>query len=102
MQLKPKMAAQFKQTMESEILPMLKRQQGFHDEMVLMSPDGREAIGIRIWDSQQAAETYSQQSYTEIKQKLSNVTASAPTLKTYDVFVTSLQKQTAQGGGTTS
>jgi len=90
MRLKPNTAAHFQQTMASEVLPMLKRQQGFHDDMVLMSPDGREAIGISIWDSQQAAETYSQQSYTEIKQKLSNVTESTPTLKTYDVFMTSI------------
>jgi heme-degrading monooxygenase HmoA len=100
MQLKPKMGAQFKQTMEAEILPVLKRQQGFHDELVLMSADGREAIGISLWDSQQHAEAYSQQSYGEIKQKLSNVTESAPTVKTYDVSLTSVQRQTAKGGTT--
>ena len=43
MRLKPNTAAHFQQTMASEVLPMLKRQQGFHDEMVLMSPDGKQS-----------------------------------------------------------
>jgi hypothetical protein len=102
MQLKPKMAAQFKQTLESEILPVLHRRQGFQDELVLIGPDGREAIGISFWDTQQNAEAYSQQSYPEVQQILSKVTESTPVVKTYDVAIATSQKKAVKGGGGTS
>ena len=99
MQVKPKMVAQFKQSLESEVLPLLRRRQGFQDELLLIAPDGREAIGISIWDNQQHAEAYSQQSYPEVQQILSKVTDSAPVVKTYDVSIATSQGKIAGGGG---
>lgn len=102
MHLKPNMAAQFKQTLETEVLPVLQRRQGFQDELVLIAPDGRDAIGISLWDNLQQAEAYSQQSYPEVQQILSKVTDSTPAVKTYNVSIASFQKKTAKGGGGTS
>ena len=98
MHLKPNTAAQFKQTLESEVLPVLQRRQGFQDELVLIAPDGHEAIGISLWDNQQNAETYSQQSYPEVQRILSKVTESTPVVKTYETFVATFQKKAAGGG----
>lgn len=100
MQVKPKMAANFKEILDNQVLPILKRRQGFQDELVLIAPDGREAIGISLWDTQQHAEAYSQQSYPEVQQILSKVTDATPAVKTYAVSIaTYSQKKTAGSGG---
>ena len=95
MPLKPNMAAEFKQTMQTAVLPVLSRRQGFQDELVLIAPDGHEAIGISLWDSQQHAETYAQQSYPEVLKLLSKVTNSTPVVKTYEVPVATFHKVVA-------
>ena len=38
MQLKPNTRAEFNQTIENEILPLLKKQHGFQDEIVFVDP----------------------------------------------------------------
>lgn len=97
-QLKPNATAVFKETTEKEILPILKRRPGFQNELVLTAPDGRESIAISIWDSQQHAEAFAQESYPEVLQMmLRKVTDSAPVVKTYDVSIATFQKLAARG-----
>ena len=98
MHLKPNMATQFKQTLETEVLPVLKRRQGFQDELLLVTPDGREAVGISLWDNQQHAEAYAQQSYPEVQQILSKVTDSTPVVRTYEASIATFEKKGATGG----
>ena len=98
MHLKPNMAAQFKQTLEGEVLPVLQRRQGFQDELVLIASDGREAIGISLWDTQKHAEAYAQQSYPEVQQILSKVTDSTPVVRTYEASIATFEKKGATGG----
>ena len=102
MRLKPSMAAQFKQTLETEVLPVLKRRQGFQDELLLVTPDGREAVGISLWENQRHAEAYSQQSYSEVEQILSKVTDSPFVVKTFEVPLATFQKTAAKGGGSSA
>lgn len=97
-QLKPKMTVEFKQTMETAVLPVLNRQPGFQDELVLVAPDGREAIRISFWDTQQHAEAYSQKSYPEVQQLLSKTIDSTPVVRAYEVPIVTFQKKAAGGG----
>ncbi len=97
MQLKPNAATLFRETTEKEILPILRRWQGFQDELVLIAPDGRECLAVTIWDSKEHAEAYAKESYPEVLQILLKVTESAPGLKTYDVSVATFQKFAAKG-----
>ena len=99
MHLKPNMAAQFKQTLEAEVLTVLQRHQGYQDELVLIASDGREAIGISLWDNQQHAEAYSQQSYSEVQKILSKVTDPSFVVKTFEVPLATFQKTAVKGGG---
>src|SRR2546427_218488 len=40
LQLKPNSAAEFTQRLETEIIPMLRKQKGFQDEITFVAPDG--------------------------------------------------------------
>lgn len=98
MHVKPKMAAEFKQTVETAVLPVLRRQPGFQDELVLIAPDGREAIGISLWDGLRNAEAYAEQSYVDVRQLLSTVTDRTPIVQTYEVAIATFEKKATKGG----
>jgi len=71
MQLKPNTRAEFTQTIENEILPLLKKQHGFQDEIVFVAPgSGTEGIAISLWDKKEDAETYLRGSYPEVLKAL--------------------------------
>ena len=59
--LRPNSAAEFTQTIEKEILPLLRKQKGFQDEITLFVPGGRDAVGISLWDQKESAEACNSQ-----------------------------------------
>ena len=56
--LKPGGAAQFTQLFDQDIIPVLRKQKGFQDEIAFVAPDGAEAVGISMWDLKDDADTY--------------------------------------------
>ena len=56
--LKANAVGDFTRTLENEIIPILRKQRCFQDEMILVTPDGTEAVGISLWDNKQSAEAY--------------------------------------------
>jgi hypothetical protein len=50
MRLKPNSVAGFNRALENEMLPLLRKQKGFQDELVLVSSNGTDALGISLWD----------------------------------------------------
>jgi hypothetical protein len=85
MRLKPNSTAQFSQTIEKKILPLLRKQDGFRDEMTFVSPDGTQAVGISLWDRKDQADLYNQRSYPEVLRELSTVVEGTPQVQTYNV-----------------
>ncbi|PYS97656.1 MAG: hypothetical protein DMF65_11370, partial [Acidobacteria bacterium] len=58
MQLKANSAAEFTRTVEKEVLPMLRKQKGFRDEITFISTDDSEAIANSFWETKEDAEAY--------------------------------------------
>ena len=48
MELKPNATTEFTNVVESKILPLLRKQKGFRDEMTFVAPDRSEAIGYQL------------------------------------------------------
>ena len=48
---------EFTQTLESEVLPLLRKQKRFRDEITFVAPGGKEAFGISLWDQAENAES---------------------------------------------
>ena len=44
--------ADFNRTLENEITPILRKQRGFQEELILVTPDGTEAVGISLLGQQ--------------------------------------------------
>ena len=91
-QLKPNSTAQFTQTLEKEVLPMLRKQEGFQDEVTFVVPGGTEAFGISLWDNRANAEAYNRETYPEVGKILARVVEGTPKVETYEVANSTFHK----------
>jgi heme-degrading monooxygenase HmoA len=96
MQLKPNSTAQFTQTLEKEVLPLLRKQEGFQDEVTFLGPNGNEAIAISFWQSKENAEAYSRSAYPEVLKTLGKIVEGTPQLQTYEVSNSTFHKIAAK------
>ena len=86
MQLKTNSNAQFTQTLEKEVIPLLRKQDGFQDEVAFLVPGGTEAFAISFWQSKEKAEAYARTGYPEVLKVLAKVVDGTPQLlQTYEV-----------------
>jgi hypothetical protein len=85
MQLKPNSVAEFTLTVEKEIIPLLRKQQGFKDEITFLPSDGKEAIGISLWEQKENAEAYSRGAYPEVLKAMAKVVEGTPQVQTSEV-----------------
>ena len=90
--LKPNSATQFSQTIEKKVLPILRTQKGFRDEITVIAPNGMEAIGLSFWDSREQAEMYNTGKYSEVTKELANFLEGPPRIETYDVANSTVHK----------
>ncbi len=85
MHLKPNSVAEFTRTLDQEIIPLLRKQKGFQDEITLVAPGGLEAIGISLWDKKEEADAYSRTTYQKVQKALAKVVEGTPQVHTYEV-----------------
>jgi len=85
MRLKPNTLTEFTRTLENEVIPLLQKQKGFRDEIVLVVPGGTEAVGISFWDQKENADAYSRETYPEVQKLLAKVIEGTPRVQTYEV-----------------
>lgn len=90
--LTPKGKAEFTSKLEAEIIPLLRKQKGFQDEITFIAPVGNEAFGVSLWDSKDSAETYNRGAFVEVTKILSNLVEGAPQVETYDVANSTMHK----------
>ena len=97
MLLKANSAPEFTKTIEQEILPLLRKQKGFQDEITFVA--GREAIGISLWDQKENAEAYNSGTYPEVLKALAKVVEGTPQVRTFEVANSTFHKIAARTVG---
>jgi heme-degrading monooxygenase HmoA len=87
MQVKPNSNAALTERMEKNILPLLRKQTGFQDEITFLgNGTGRnEAFAISLWDTKEHAEDYNRGTYPEVMKLLANDIEGTPRVETYEV-----------------
>jgi len=65
-ELKPNTKADFTNKLQAEIIPLLRKQKGFLDEITFVNPAGKEAFAVSLWDTKENAEAYNRGSYLEV------------------------------------
>jgi len=96
MQLKANAAAEFTSTVEKTILPMMRKQNGFRDEITFISTDNSEAIANSFWETKADADAYGMAGYPQVLKALSNVVEGTPRVGTAVVSNSTFHKIAAQ------
>jgi heme-degrading monooxygenase HmoA len=89
--LKPNSLREFANLMEHEILPWLRKQEGFLDLITLAVPASREVAIISFWDHKGNAQAYNSSAYPEVWNTLARVLDGTPYVKTFDVVGSTFQ-----------
>ena len=90
--LKPNSAAAFTQRLEQQAIPMLRKQEGFQDEITFLGGAGTEAFGVSLWDNKESAEAYGRGPYAEVTKILANLVDGDSQVDTYDVSNSTFHK----------
>ena len=85
MNLKPNTAREFTQTFEKDILPLLRKQNGFKDEITFVGTEGKDVVAISLWDRKENADQYSRDTYPQVLKGLAKVVEGTPKVHAYEV-----------------
>src|SRR3989304_7738731 len=97
MQLEPNSVPEFSLTVEKEIIPLLRKQQGFKDEITFVPSDGKEAVAISLWEQKENAEAYGRGAYPEVLKAMAKVVEGTPQGQTSEVSNSTWPKIAARG-----
>ena len=94
--LKANTAAEFTRTLETDVLPVLRKQNGFKDEITFLTPNGAEAVAISIWDRKESADNYGRDTYAGVLKSLDKVVEGTPKVDGYEVSNSTFHKVAAR------
>ncbi len=87
-QLKDGKQKEFVHLFDSQILPVMRQQAGFKNEVTLM--DSNRALVISFWDERRNADTYQASVYPKLLEKLNPIIQGPPKVETYEIAATTL------------
>jgi hypothetical protein len=91
-QLKPNCVAEFTRTLDQEIIPLLRKQKGFQDEIAFVASNGTEAVGISLWEHKEDAEAYNRGAYPQALKALTKAVDGTAHVQTYEVTNSTFHK----------
>lgn len=84
--IQPGKSQEFKNLMEKDVLPILRKQDGFRGELALVNEN--HAVGISCWDTEQSAEAYRMNTYPTVLETLKPVIQGETSVETFDLAST--------------
>jgi heme-degrading monooxygenase HmoA len=84
MQVKPNLVKEFPVAFENEILPLLRQEKGFLDELLLVTAEKKEVVAISLWETKEYAETYNRELYPQIEKIVNKFAEGIPTVKKFE------------------
>jgi len=82
--LKSNMLSDYTQTFENQVLPLLRKQKGFKDEITLSNPGSVDVIAISLWENKANAEAYNTIAYPEVLKTLTRFIDGTPKVQTFE------------------
>jgi hypothetical protein len=93
--LKPAMLNDYTKTFESEVLPLLRKQKGFQNEIMFCNRNSLDLTAISLWDSRENAELYAKNTYTEVVKLLAKTIDGVPKVRSEEVVHSTLTSTVA-------
>ena len=82
--LKSNTLSDYTRTFENEVLPLLRKQKGFKDEITLSNPASLDVIAISLWDDKANAEAYNTNTYPQVLKTLARMIDGTPKVQTFE------------------
>jgi hypothetical protein len=90
--LKSNMLSDYTRSFENEILPLLRKQKGFRDEITLSNPSSLDAIAISLCETRADAEAYNTNTYPEVLKTLARMIDGTPKVQTFESVTSTFHK----------
>jgi hypothetical protein len=90
--LKPDSISKFSLIMEQEVIPMLRKQDGFQDELTFFAPSQDAVTSISLWDKASDAEAFNQRTFPDVLKMLAALIEGTPKVDTYEVLNSTFHK----------
>jgi hypothetical protein len=82
--LKSNMLSDYTRTFENNVLPLLRRHNGFKDEITLSNPGSLDVIAISLWESKANAEAYNTNTYPDVLKTFARMIDGTPKVQTFE------------------
>ena len=93
--LKSNTHSDYARTLENDVLPLLRKQKGFKDEISLSNPGSTDAISISLWDSKTNADAYNTNHYPEVLRTLAKMIDGTPKVHTFETVTSTVHSLVA-------
>ena len=77
---------ELKRKLDTEIIPLMRKQKGFLDEITFLHFTGKEAHTFSLWESAEHAEAYNREIYPQVTKILAAAIEGSPRVQTYEIF----------------
>ena len=92
LKLRPGKAVEYSRILENKIIPILREQKGFYDEISFVSGERNEAVAISLWNDADSAEAYHRQMYPKVIRALQDMIDGEPQVNTFAVSNSTIHK----------
>jgi hypothetical protein len=93
--LKSNMLSDYTRAFDKDVLPLLRKQNGFKDEITFASPGGVDVTAISLWENRKDADNYNTSTYPQVLKSLARFIEGTPQVHTADVITSTLQQHEA-------
>jgi hypothetical protein len=85
LRLKPRSLNDFRQIVETQIIPLLRKQPGFKDVITFAMTGGIDVVAISLWETREEAEVYQTAAYPLVMKSLEALLDGSPKLRVADI-----------------
>jgi hypothetical protein len=86
------MLSDYTRTFEKDVLPLLRKQKGFTDEITLSNPGSLDVIAISLWENRADAEAYNTNTYPEVLKTFARMIDGTPKVQTFEAVTSTFHK----------
>jgi hypothetical protein len=93
--LKSNMLSDYTRAFDNDILPLLRKQRGFKDELTFAGPGGVDVTAISLGENKTDADTYNTNTYPQVLKTLTRFIEGTPKVQNFDVVNSTFHKISA-------
>jgi hypothetical protein len=90
--LKSNTLSDYTRTFEKDVLPLLRKQKGFKDEITFAGPGGVDVTAISLWENKTDADAYNTNTYPQVLKTMAGFIEGTPKVQTSDVVNSTFHK----------